>query len=175
MMKYRFILILLCIFTSTLFSSEPVSIDNWMNNKDISKIREIYKQVQSSRYDRAKKIFNTNSTKCSTYPIKEKSILVDNSGVIRKLSVTQLISHREPLLIERYYDSSGVIRFIFTKSLISEIRIYLNDTGDVIWAVTKDNSKFSKADYTNSDWETKPSRSKDAKLFYNESEKCPSL
>jgi len=171
--KHTILLFLITtLFSTSVLSSEIITIESWLSNTEISKIRKLYKQIQTSSYNTKKNRYNTKSSDCSTYPIKEKSITVEKSGQVRKLSITQLISHREPLLIERFYDSNGIIRFVFTKSATSETRIYLNNKGNVIWAVNKDNNKFYKADYANDDWEMKPSTSKDAKLFFNTNESC---
>ena len=175
-MKHKIIHFLFAsLWSTSVLSNETITINDWQNNKEITEIRKIYKQIQTTSGSTKKKSYNTDSPDCSTYPIKEKYIKLGGTGKVRKLSITQLISHREPILIERFYDQKGNIRFVFKKSVTSETRIYLNEEGNVIWATTKDNSKFTKSDYTNEDWETNPSKSKDAELFYNKIEKCPAI
>ena len=76
-------------------------------------------------------------------------------------------------LSRRFYDEKGIIRFVFTKSALSETRIYLNKKGLVIWAVNKDDNIYTKAEYSKDDWETLPATSTEAAVQYNELEKCP--
>ena len=75
--------------------------------------------------------------------------------------------------IERFYDKNGTLRFIFKKSILDELRIYLNSKGEVIWSVEKRGNVYTRSDYDIGDWETEPSISKKAFELYNRVSECP--
>ncbi|MFC1665998.1 hypothetical protein ACFL17_10330 [Pseudomonadota bacterium] len=159
-------------------SNNHLTIENWKDNEAIAEVREIYNEIQSkiktNNFMQHHKNYDVKSKSCATYPIKHKSIAVDKAGFVRKLRIIQLISHRKPLLIERYYDVNGVIRFILKKSAHIEDRIFLDEKRNVILSVENHNGNVSITAYTNKDWETKPPTSSEAMKLYNDSYGCPS-
>ncbi len=172
-----FILAALCPVSA--FTEEHITIENWTNHADVAEILRIYNEIQrdikNGKYSENRKDYDVNAVSCAIYPIKQKLIEVSKSGIVRKFTIIQIISHREPLLIERYYEINGVLRFVFTKRGGSEIKIYLNSNGDVVWAVEKDGNEFVRVDSEKGDWETVPSTSKAALEEYNRDEGCPQI
>ncbi|MDH5232155.1 MAG: hypothetical protein OEY38_18985 [Gammaproteobacteria bacterium] len=178
------------IFLSTLLSvllfsslsyagSELPTLDNWVNNGEIRKVRDLYSHIQTQINENVlsfKSIkYDMEDKGCATYPIKEKSIYVGEDGFVKKMSVTQIISHREPLLLERYYDDHGHIRFVFTKRVGVEVRIYFSAEGVLIWSVEKNGKEYSKTNHEKGDWETNPLSAELALEFFNRVEGCKVL
>ena len=91
------------------------------------------------------------------------------------LKIVQIISHRELLPVERYYDTAGTLRFVYVDYGSNNVRIYLSAEGKVFWAVEQDGNKFTVGDYTNEDWQIQPSDAAAATERLRSGEACPEV
>ena len=156
-----------------------INIDNWLKHPEILEIRKIFNTIakgkESGTYKSEERNFDTESTDCSTYPVKSETLVLDNKDRVRMYGIVQLGPHREPFQIIRYYDTHGTLRFVFVDRYITSIRIYLGPAGKVFWAVEKNESKLTRLQYDNEDWETKPPQARDAKIAFYEPQSCPEI
>ena len=158
-----------------------VRIEDWKNHPDVKEVRMIYDEIRNgiknNKFKSKLKKFNINSEICSSspYPLKEKLLVSDTENRIRMYQVEQ-ISHRtykESFTVERYYDSSGMLRFVFVDRNSSNVRIYLNSVGKIVWSVDQYNNTFTVGDTGDEDWEVTPKSADDAKMEFMEQESCP--
>ena len=160
-------------------SKPQIRLDNWMSHQDVNNVRVIYKDIQTGihtkRYNITTKRFDTESPSCATYPIKTEALVRDSRNRVRKLSIEQIGSHREPFTIDRYYDSNGVLRFVYVDRLTSSVRIYLDSKGKVFWAVEKNDNETREYSSNNDDWETKPISASGAVKFFQDKQLCPEI
>jgi len=156
-----------------------VKLEDWKNHPDVREVRAIYDEIKigtkENKYKTRTRNYNVESPSCSTYPTKSKTLVVDEANRPRMLKVDQIISHREVLTVERYYDKTGRLRFVLVDHTSGPTRIYLNTEGKVFWAVGQDGEKFTVGDSSPGDWETKPSNATVAKDMFNESGSCPEI
>ncbi|HYT03629.1 MAG TPA: hypothetical protein VEM13_01955 [Gemmatimonadales bacterium] len=110
---------------------------------------------------------------CSTYPIKSEMLVLDSENRPRLYQVEQMGSDRESFTVERYYDVKGTLRFVYVDRVITNIRIYLNGAGKVVWAVEQHENKFTVFDSGNEDWEVNPNTANKAKEEFQEQRSCP--
>jgi len=154
-----------------------VKLEDWKNHPDVREVRAIYDEIKigirENKYKSKTRNYDVESPSCPTYPIKSKTLVVDEANRPRMLKVDQIISHREVLSVERYYDKAGRLLFVFVPS--RPTRIYLNTEGKVFWAVEQDGEKFTVGDYSAGDGETEPSNATGAKEVFNGAESCPEI
>jgi hypothetical protein len=91
------------------------------------------------------------------------------------LKIVQVISHRELLPVERYYDTAGTLRFVYVDYGSNNVRIYLDAEGKVFWAVEQDGHKLTVGDYTKEDWQIQPSDAAHATERLRSDEACPEV
>src|SRR5207249_516727 len=154
--------------------------ENWKNDPHVKEVRAIYDEIRAgvkdNRYEIRTRNFDVESSLCSSpYPINSKSLVKDEANRVRMLKIVQVISHRELLSVERYYDTAGKLRFVYVDYGSNNGRIYLNAEGKVFWAVEQDGNKFTVGDYTNEDWQIQPSDAADAKEGFRSHESCPEV
>jgi len=154
-----------------------VKMENWKNDPDVKEVRAIYDEIRArvkhNRYEIKTRHFDVESSLCSSsYPINSKSLVQDEAHRVRILKIVQVISHRELLPVERYYDTAGKLRFVYVPN---NVRIYLNAEGKVFWAVEQDGNTFTVGDYTNEDWPIQPNDAADAKNEFRSDESCPEV
>jgi len=156
-----------------------VKLEDWKNHPEVKEVRAIYDQIQSGmrgkKYKTKTRSYDIDSPSCPTYPIKSETLVVDEGDRPRLLKIDQIISHRELLSVERYYDTAGRLRFVFVDHASGPTRIYLNAEGKVFWAVEQGGDKFTVGDYSTGDWETEPNNAKAAKGAFNEAGSCPEI
>jgi len=157
-----------------------VKMENWKNDPHVKEVQAIYDEiragVKNSRYEIETRNFDVESSLCSSsYPITSKSLVEDEANRVRMLKIVQVISHRELLPVERYYDTAGTLRFVYVDYGSNNVRIYLSAEGKVFWAVEQDGNKFTVGDYTNEDWQTQPSDAVDANEGFRSDESCPEV
>ncbi len=157
-----------------------VKMENWKNDPYVKEVRAIYDEIRAGvkdhRYEIKTRNFDVESSLCSSpYPINSKSLVEDEANRVRMLKIVQVISHRELLPVERYYDTAGKLRFVYVDYGSNNARIYLNAEGKVFWAVEQNGNNFTVGDYTNEDWPIKPSDAADAKEGFRSDESCPEV
>ena len=157
-----------------------VKMENWKNDPHVKEVQAIYDEisagVKDNRYEIRTRNFDVESSLCSSpYPINSKSLVEDEANRVRMLKLVQVISHRELLPVERYYDTAGKLRFVYVDYGSNNVRIYLNAEGKVFWAVEQDGHKFTVGDYTNEDWQIQPSDAAEAKEGFRSDESCPEV
>lgn len=156
-----------------------VTIEDWKSHPDVKEVRAIYDEIKYSIKEHNFKIktrnFNIESPLCATYPVKSESLAIDSENRVRLYQVEQIISHREPLTIERYYDANGTLRFVFVDKLFANIRIYLNSAGNVVWAVEQSDNELAVYDASSEDWEMKPNNGMKAKEAFQAQQPCPEI
>jgi len=64
---------------------------------------------------------------------------------------------------------------VFVERRFSNVRIYLNNAGNVFWAVEQSNSKFTVFDSSNEDWEMKPNTARKAREEFQAEQLCPEI
>lgn len=170
---------LLGISAVTYGANYSVTLEDWKNHPDVKAVREIYDEIRAGIKDKNYKIqtkrYDVESASCATYPIKQETLVFDTVGQVRLYEIEKLGSHRESFSIERYYDSSGTIRFVFVDRLFSSVRIYLNNSGDVFWAIEHSNNKFTVFDSSNDDWEINPNIAQKAREMFQAKKPCPEI
>ncbi len=156
-----------------------VKLEDWKNHPDVREVRTIYDEIKrgssENKYKAKTRNYDVESPSCPTYPIKSETLVVDEANRPRMLKVDQIISHREVLTVERYYDKAGRLRFVFVDHTSGPTRIYLNTEGKVFWAVEQDGEKFTVGDYSAGNGETEPSNATVAKEMFNEAGSCPEI
>lgn len=156
-----------------------VTMKGWRSHPDVREVRAIYDEIKSSMKSKAYQVttrnFDVDSPSCATYPVREESLAADPEGRVRLYRVEQIISHREPMTIERYYDAKGVLRFVFEKMPASTVRIYLDGAGSVLWAVEQSGDEDTVYAASAEDWEMKPGTGKAAKDEFLAPQPCPEL
>jgi len=156
-----------------------VTMEDWKNHPDVNEVRVIYDEIKNgikeSIYKTKTRRFNVESPSCSTYPIKSEMLLLDSQNRPRLYQLEQIGSDRESFTVERYYDVKGTLRFVYVDRVITNIRIYLNGAGKVVWAVEQHKNKFTVFDSGNEDWEVNPNTANKAKEEFQEPESCPEI
>lgn len=156
-----------------------LTIENWGNHPEVKEVREIYQEVnhglKEKQYQVKERRFDVEAPSCSTYPVKSSKLVLDTHNRPRLYQIEQVGSHREPFKVERYYDSSGTLRFVFVDRLISNVRIYLNREGKVFWAMSRSGDQVTRFDAGDEDWETKPNTANGAKHEFEARQACPDI
>jgi len=157
-----------------------VTLKNWRTHLRIAEIRAIYEEIQGERAQgrgtTATRRFDYDSPQCqSTYPVQATSLWRDEAGRPRAYVVDQIVSHRESMRIERYYDHEGRLRFVLVNRFPGETRIYMGTEGAVLWAVIRDNGSDAIEPCDRDDWETKPSTAAEAKVEFEGAAVCPEV
>ena len=156
-----------------------LTLDNWKNHQNVKEVRDIYNEIKyginNNIYTSKNREFDVKSSLCATYPIKSESIFIDVNNRLRLYKIEQIGSHREPFVVERYYDTNGVLRFVFVNYTFSNVRIYIDSSGNIIWAVEQSNNKFTVFDSANGDWEVRPDTAKEAGKAFKEPQSCPEI
>lgn len=172
-------LALLGLCSASKAAAYTLTIENWESHPEVKEVREIRREVNKGlkerKYQVKERRFDVEAPSCSTYPVKWERLVSDSHNRPRLYQIEQLGSHREPFKVERYYDSSGTLRFVFVDRLISSVRIYLNREGKVFWAVSRSGNRFSVFDAGNEDWETKPNTANGAKHEFEARQPCPEI
>lgn len=155
-----------------------VKIDSWKSHPKIKEIRAEVKDIKTGIKQYKIKIrarrFNIESPMCSTYPISFKSLATDKENRPRLLKIEQIISHGDLLIIERYYDKNGKLRFVFEDhGANTNTRIYLNASGAVIWSVEQSGDEFMKGNTLAGEYETKPAIASLARENFLYDQLCP--
>lgn len=156
-----------------------VKLEDWKNHPGVKAVREIYDEVKTGINDKKYKSrirrFDIESASCATYPIKSQTLVSDIADRVRLYKIEQIGSHRESFTVERYYDSNGKLRFVFVQRLFSNVRIYLNNAGNVFWAVEQSNNMFTVFDSSNEDWEMRPNNEKEAREEFQAQQLCSEI
>jgi hypothetical protein len=156
-----------------------LTLEDWKNHPDVKAVREIYDEtkagIKDKKYRSTNRRFDVEAASCATYPVKSETLVFDTVNRVRLFNIEQIGSHREPFTVERYYDSNGALRFVFVERLFSNVRIYLDSAGNVIWAVEHSNNKFTVFDSKNDDWEMKPNNAKEAREEFQAQQLCPEI
>ncbi len=156
-----------------------VKLEDWKNHPDVREVRAMYDEIKigikENKYKAKTRNYDVESPSCPTYPIKSETLVVDEANRPRMLKVDQIISHREVLTEERYYDKAGRLRFVFVDHASGPTRIYLNTEGKVFWAIEQDGDKFTVGDYSTGDGETEPNNATVAKKVFNADGSCPEI
>jgi len=156
-----------------------VKMEDWKDHPEVKDVRVMYDEIKAgikeNRYKTKTRNFNVESPLCSTYPIKSKTLAIDEANRPRMLKTDQIKSHREVFTVERYYDKTGKLRFVFVDNATENSRIYLNVKGQVFWSVEQDGDKFTVGDHSTGDWVTEPSNATAAKEVFNEDGSCPEI
>ncbi|MDH5181628.1 MAG: hypothetical protein OEZ39_00330 [Gammaproteobacteria bacterium] len=160
-------------------AAELPGIDNWQTHPAIEEVRQLYNQIQQNSsngiYPTKTRAFKVQATQCGVYPMREKSISLDERGKVRKLVMLQLVSDGAPLRVERFYDERGALRFVFSRLLLTDLRIYLSARGEVIWAMEFYDNKREITERVKGDWETVPATADEALALFNRKEACPEI
>jgi len=160
-------------------TQQPISLENWATHPDVKEVRAIYNEIKSGirskKYKAKVRRFNIESPLCSTYPVKYEILVIDAVSRPRVYQIERIGSHREPITVGRYYDVNGKLRFVYEDRLISNVRIYLDREGKVIWAVRTNNDKITTYDSNNQYWETKLNNATGAKEEFQSKQLCPEV
>ena len=157
-----------------------INLDNWKNHASVMEVRSIYNEIQRAKKGKQlKKIsrqFDISSSLCEmTFPFKETSLLIAKDTMTRAYIQDQVTSHGIMFHVERYYDAGGGLRFIYAKRDPIETRIYLNQSGTIIWGVETEVG-ISRVDFlTKENWLVRPSSSSEAAKEFKEMKHCPEL
>jgi len=153
--------------------------EDWKNHPDVNEVRVIYDEIKNAIKDNIYKTktrrFNVESPSCSTYPIKSEMLVLDSQNRPRLYQVEQIGSDRESFTVERYYDVKGTLRFVYVDRVITNIRIYLNGAGNVVWAVEQHENKVTVFESDKEDWEMNPNTANKAKEEFQEQRLCPEI
>ncbi|MEK6770508.1 MAG: hypothetical protein AABY62_02540 [Pseudomonadota bacterium] len=156
-----------------------VKLADWKNHPDVKSARQIYDEIRigikEKKYITKVRKYDVESPSCATYPIKSETLVLDTANRVRLYQLEQIGSHREPFTVERYYDSTGTLRFVYVDRVITNVRIYLNSAGNVIWAVEQNGEKFTTYDSSNEDWEMKPNSANMAREEFQGQQLCQEI
>src|SRR2546421_12614414 len=102
-------------------------------------------------------------------------LVLDSQNRLRLYQIEQIGSDRESFTVERYYDVRGTLRFVYVDRVITNIRIYLNGAGNVVWAVEQHENKFTVFESDKEDWEMNPNTANKANEEFQEQRLCPEI
>jgi hypothetical protein len=172
------ILLVLGIF-SMAWGSGGINLDNWKSHAEIKKVRSMYNEIQESIKNKTLKTqrvdFDFTSDTCTrTYPVKWREIAVDGHGKVRLFIESQIISHRETMTTQRFYDEKGQLRFVFvTYDYPRQDRIYLGEDGSVLFGVEQDGNEYTSVEYDKDEWFVNPAKQDLALEAFGSDSGCP--
>jgi hypothetical protein len=166
-------------FFSMAWGSGGIDLENWKSHPEIKKVRSIYNEIQKSIKNKTLKTqrvdFDFTSEKCvRTYPIKWREIALDAHGKVWLFTESQIISHRETMTTQRFYDRKGQLRFVFvTYEYPRQDRIYLGEDGRILFGVEKDGDRYSAVEYDRDEWFVNPATQDLALKEFKSDSGCP--
>lgn len=166
-------------FFSMAWGIDGINLENWKSHPEIKEVRSIYDLIQESIKNNNLKTqrvdFDFTSQECTrTYPVKWREIAVDGNGKTRLFVESQIISHRETMTTQRYYDDNGQLRFVFvTYDYPRQERIYLSKDGSILFGVEKNGDEYAAVDYDEDEWFVKPATQALAFEAFQSDSGCP--
>lgn len=159
----------------------PVTLDNWLNHKEVVKVRKIYNQINRDIKDNELQLSNkkfdykSNLPGCvRSYQIKSRGIATDDLGRIRRFVENQRISHGESMRTELYYDLKGVLRFVFVNyEYPRQERVYLDTKGEILISLITEGKKTTDLGVKAGDYQVKLDKQVLARDRYHEKTSCP--
>jgi len=117
---------------------QPPSADNWKNHPEIIKIRQLYNQIETVSKTTEYKVMS-KSVKCYNGAVViDAALYIDSTTTVRKYAIKggsgDSVGDRV-----YYYDSSSILRFIFTsRNAINdtqlEFRMYFDELGRELYS-----------------------------------------
>jgi len=160
-------------------SDAEITIKNWAAHPSIVAIRDIYKETNTKRksgeYKTERRRFDVRSLQCGPEPVREILLVRDDRQRVRLFVITGMNRKGTPYAIYRYYDVSGVLRFVSSGDIMTSDRLYLNKSGKVFWSLKKDFMKYRPGKLDNNSSEARPLRAKDVPALFHAAQSCPSV